>query len=846
MKRNLYLPVCIVFIIGIAVTSFAQSSTTRIITTYAGNGLAGYDGDNGVATMAKLHAPSTIAMDGAGNLYINDQLNNCIRKVDASGIITTVAGTGVAGKGADGVPATSSALNDNWGVAADNAGNIYITEQGSYRVRKVTAAGIITTIAGTGVQGFSGDGSAATNAKMQSPEGVAVDGAGNVYIGDPSNYRVRRVDPSGIITTVAGNGTQGNSGDGNPASSAQIGYFWGLATDGGGNLYICDGDNNCIRKVNTAGIISTIAGTGSAGYTGDGIEATNATLNQPRGVYVNSSGEVFIADYLNHCIRKISASGIISTVAGTGMAGYYGDGGPATSAQLSHPVSVAVDAAQNMYLTEPDDQRVRKVFSKNILSFAGGRFQHADACENTATPAINAPLTIIDYSTGRTDTWNLLTPPVHGSVTAFYNASSTGGVYTPSFFSYVPATGYTGADSLTMTVSNGIIADTTTVYITVMPLPVAGSITGEDRVCAGSSITFSADVSGGAWSVSNGDARVSNGIVSGISRGLDTVLYSVTNSCGTAVTSKAIIIDSLPYVGVISGASAVCRGSTILLHEEQSNGLWSTDNLLAVVNEGVVSGIIPGKTIVKYIVADSFCIAVASHPVTTDSFPNAGIITGSQVVCIGTGLVLKDTAANGLWSSGNAHAIVSVQNANDVAISGITTGPDTIRYTVSNSCGTAVATMPIVVSSYPAVKNIEASENVFSVPPGYSSYTWTLNDSLLPGAKTNTVIARMAGDYAVTVTDAYGCSATSLPATFIDCNVSEMKIFPNPVSSLLYIQWCKRVKAKITCLDGKELRMADNANLMDLGNLPAGGYILEIYDLDDNKLGTKRIDKLNH
>jgi trimeric autotransporter adhesin len=320
MKRNLYLPVCIVFIIGIAVTSFAQSSTTRIITTYAGNGLAGYDGDNGVATMAKLHAPSTIAMDGAGNLYINDQLNNCIRKVDASGIITTVAGTGVAGKGADGVPATSSALNDNWGVAADNAGNIYITEQGSYRVRKVTAAGIITTIAGTGVQGFSGDGSAATNAKMQSPEGIAVDGAGNVYIGDPSNYRVRRVDPSGIITTIAGNGTQGNSGDGNPANSAQIGYFWGLATDGGGNLYICDGDNNCIRKVNTAGIISTIAGTGSAGYTGDGIEATNATLNQPRGVYVNSSGEVFIADYLNHCIRKISASGIISTVAGTGMA----------------------------------------------------------------------------------------------------------------------------------------------------------------------------------------------------------------------------------------------------------------------------------------------------------------------------------------------------------------------------------------------------------------------------------------------------------------------------------------------------------------------------------------------
>ena len=217
-------------------------------------------------------------------------------------------------------------------MAVDASGNLYIADTGNNRIRKVSATGIITTVAGNGSAGYSGDGGPATSAQLDGPEGVAVDGSGNLYIADTCNNRIRKVSATGIITTVAGNGSAGYSGDGGPATSAQLSLPAGVAVDGSGNLYIADSGNNRIRKVSATGIITTVAGNGSPGYSGDGGPATSAQLNQPAGVAVDASGNLYIADSSNNRIRKVSATGIITTVAGNGFDGYSGDGGPATSA----------------------------------------------------------------------------------------------------------------------------------------------------------------------------------------------------------------------------------------------------------------------------------------------------------------------------------------------------------------------------------------------------------------------------------------------------------------------------------------------------------------------------------
>jgi hypothetical protein len=340
------------------------------INTVAGNGTAGYVGNGGPAISGELNYPFSGAVDAAGNLYIADSGNNRIRKVTAStGIITTIAGTGTAGYVADGVVATSAELNDPSSVAVDAAGNIFIGDSVNYRIRKVTAStGIITTVAGNGVNGYTGDGGAATNADLRGPAEVAVDAAGNLYFADGA-WTVRKVTAStGIITTVAGNGVDGYTGDGGAATSAEMYYVMGVAVDAAGNLYIADTSNNRIRKVTAStGIITTVAGNGVNGYTGDGGAATSAELQFPYKVAVDADGNLYIAT--SNAIRKVtSGTGIITTVAGTGTAGYSGDGGTATNAKLNYPgvmyqdyAGVALDPWGNIYIADTLNNRIRVV-----------------------------------------------------------------------------------------------------------------------------------------------------------------------------------------------------------------------------------------------------------------------------------------------------------------------------------------------------------------------------------------------------------------------------------------------------------------------------------------------------
>jgi uncharacterized repeat protein (TIGR01451 family) len=339
-----------------------------VITTVAGSGSCCYGGDGGPATIAQLYYPTGVAVDAAGNLYIADSNNQRVRQVNAAGIITTVAGSGNIGYSGDGAAATAAELYYPEGVAVDASGNLYIADSGNYRVRMVSAGGTITTVAGVGTCCYSGDGGAATKAQLDSPSGVAVDAAGDLYIADRYNGRVREVSSSGTISTVAGNGGYGYSGDGAAAGSAAFRYPEGVAVDASGNLYIADSGNARIRQVNAAGAIGTLVG----GAIGDGGLGVFGLLNQPSGVARDNAGNTYVADTNNARVRKVAANGTIGTVVGTGAAGFAGDGGAAASAQLNAPQGLALDASGNLYIADTNNYRVRQVDSSgNITTVAG-------------------------------------------------------------------------------------------------------------------------------------------------------------------------------------------------------------------------------------------------------------------------------------------------------------------------------------------------------------------------------------------------------------------------------------------------------------------------------------------
>jgi sugar lactone lactonase YvrE len=328
------------------------------ISVVAGNGTAGYSGDGGPATSAALRGPQGLAVDALGGLYFVDGPYR-VRKVSANGRISTVAGNGVQGYSGDGGPAVSAQLDYAEGVAVEANGTLYIADRINHVIRKVTPDGTISTAAGNGTGGYSGDGGPATSALLLYPSGVALDAAGDLYIADSGNAAVRKVLPDGTISTLAGNHPLSFSGDGGPANGAQLNAPFGVAVDAAGNFYVADTADNAIRKVTPNGTISTVAGTGVEGYSGDGGQATNARLNQPWAVALDAEGSIYISDSGNYRVRKVAPGGTISTVAGTGVQGSSGDGGPATNAQLSNPTGLALDAAGNLYIG--DSSAVRKV-----------------------------------------------------------------------------------------------------------------------------------------------------------------------------------------------------------------------------------------------------------------------------------------------------------------------------------------------------------------------------------------------------------------------------------------------------------------------------------------------------
>jgi sugar lactone lactonase YvrE len=357
----------------------AACAAPSAVTTLAGTGDEGLAGDGGAPGRARLSRPAGLAIDGAGDLYVADAGNNRIRRIVRRGAITTIVGAGPTGHlqggfAGDGGPATEAELDAPSAVAVGPTGDLFVADSRSNRVRRIAADGTITTVAGNGTEGFRGDGGPAVEAELDFPTGLALDRAGNLYIADTNNHRVRKVAADRTITTVAGSGPTGYlqgglAGDGGPATAARLARPFGLAMDSVGGLYIADGFNNRIRRVTPGGTITTVAGSGPTGYlqgglAGDGGPATTARLNFPRAVVLDAAGNLYVADALNHRVRRVGPNGIIHTIAGSGPTGYLrgsfgGDGGPPSGARLAFPAGLALDPGGRLYIADGENHRIR-------------------------------------------------------------------------------------------------------------------------------------------------------------------------------------------------------------------------------------------------------------------------------------------------------------------------------------------------------------------------------------------------------------------------------------------------------------------------------------------------------
>jgi sugar lactone lactonase YvrE len=369
-------------VVGMA--SGAMAASTGTISTIVGNGTPGSSGNGGPATSATLGSPFAVAYDRSGNLYVGDIDAFVVRKISPAGTITAFAGTGTTGYSGDGGAATLAAISRVDSIVVDGVGNVYLADYDNNVVRKVTPAGVISTFAGTGVAGPLGDGTLATLAQLHAPSGLAIDSTGRIVIADYLNSKVRRVATNGIISSIAGTGVSGSSGDGGPATAALLHQPISVAFDANQNLLISDAGAMNIRRVSPAGVISTFAGTGVAGSTGDGGPATAATLRFPSGIAVDNAGSVFVADTSASNVRRIGANGVISTVAGTGTSGFNGDGQPATKATFGSPYGVAISPTSDLVIADGANHRVRSVAgiaSQGYLMAAsdGGVFTHGSS-----------------------------------------------------------------------------------------------------------------------------------------------------------------------------------------------------------------------------------------------------------------------------------------------------------------------------------------------------------------------------------------------------------------------------------------------------------------------------------
>lgn len=521
-------------------------SIAQNISTVVGNGSYTHSGDGGVATSASMMSPTGLTFDASGNMYIAEFSGNYIRKVSTSGIISTIAGTGTASSTGDGGDASSATLNNPSGIAIDASGNIYIAEASGNRIRKINTSGIISTIAGTGTASSTGDGGTATSATLNFPTDIVFDASGNLYISENGGNRIRKINTAGNISTIAGNGTASSTGDGSAAAMSTINNPAGLAFDASGNLYIAENGGHKVRMINTSGDISTIAGTGTASSTGDGSSATSATIKYPRSLIFDSYGNLFIAEENGSRIRKINTSGIISTFVGTGTYSYSGDGGSASAATIKTPFGLSINSG-NLFLTDFNAYVVRKV------------------C-NSPQPTVVSPIT---YCEGSTATSLSAT----GSNLLWYGSETGGTGVTTAPIPNTSAIGTTTYYVSQTPSSFGCESPRVAINVTINPTPDAPTVTTPLTYCEGVSTTAltatkpsSSDTLYWYSSSTGGTGSTVAPTPSSVSAGTTVYYVSARSelSCEGVREAISVIVNDTPSAPVVTTPVTYCEGSVAL------------------------------------------------------------------------------------------------------------------------------------------------------------------------------------------------------------------------------------------------------------------------------------------
>lgn len=717
---------------------FSVGVKAQTIRTILGDGSVASgasDGNGGQSVNARITIPYGVAIDRKGNIYVSDQNENTVRKIRPDGVILRYAGTGNPNFGGDGGPAINAFLSAPSGLACDTLGNLYIADAVNHVVRRVDTFGIITTYAGNHAlltTSGGGDGGPATAAPLGACSGIAFDKYGNLYIAN-GNDRVRKVTPGGIISTVAG-GTIGYTGNGGPATAAAMEGVSNVYVDTAGILYISEQVNNVVRKVDASGTINVVAGLGpsSPGSSGDGGLATAAKLNFPCGMIKDASGNLYICDVANNKIRKITPAGTISTYTGTTQ-GYGGDGGPYNAATVKYyyPTCMALDKAGHMLLTDKGPgytgtgggRRLREIFKVDTF--------HLQANPGTAlcssdTVNIIANLSASYYS--YIFTWRKNGTVVGGNTSAYHPTSIANG-------DRVWCTITDTAHGLNLTLA---VSDTLTFTVSATVTPSVSFTTSADTVCAGTHVTFNATaVNGGTapayqWLVS-GTAMATGATFDYAPANSDTVKVILTSNANclttaTASASRVMTVRPLPNAGVISGPTTMCPGDAATLTSSgMTGGTWSASNSAATISAtGVVNAMANGTDTFTYTVSVPSCgSATATKVININSTPSAGTITGLAFVCPGSVITLNNTTTGGTWTMSNAHATISSSGA----VTGVSAGADTAVYTVTNSCGTAVARFPLTVG----VSSLMDAGTIAGPATACAGSTVTLSDTATGG-----------------------------------------------------------------------------------------------------------------
>jgi gliding motility-associated-like protein len=769
---------------------FQMRSNAQIITTVAGNGTFGYSGDGGSATSAQLGDlfNTGVAVDNAGNKYIVMGGNaSVIRKVDPAGIITTIAGTGTFGYTGDGGPATLAKLYHPSGIVIDNSGDIIFADQNDAVLRMINPAGIITTICAAYTGVCTGDGGPLANATFNSISGLSRDNAGNIYVADGICRVIRKINTSGIITTVAGNGTIGGGGDGGPAIAAQLTQPFQVGVDNSGNIYIPDGNLLTVRKVNTAGIITTIAGTGVAGYSGDGGPALLATFDGPKSICIDNADNIYIADHYNNVVRKIDNAGIITTYAGTGFGGYSGDGGPANAAMTTEISNVSIDNVSNLYLVDYHNYVIRKV-NNCITSSISAQPSNVTLCgSGNASFSVTASNVITYQWQVNTGTgWNNV---IDGSV---YGGATTA-VLT-----------ITGA-SITMhnnqyrcLLTNGcgvIYSITVTLSVQAPVTPSITIATSSTTICQGTNVTFTSAIlnGGGApiyqWkkngspvganSSSYSNNSLSNGDVITCSLTSNATCVSSNNANSNPI-SMTVTPTVTPAITISASANNICFGTPVTFTSAVTNGgatpnfTWFKNSVNLFVNSPTYTdnALNNGDVIMGVLASNLTCItsgAVPSLPITMSVTypvtPSVTITASPTAVCKNSPVILTAAAINPgtlpifQWKKNG----LSVGTNNPIYTENNPVNGDIITCTLisSQNCITSsqVNGNPITLVVYPdPIVSLDQNNSLCggankTLDAGsFASYIWST------GSVNQTIIVNGPGTYSVTVTDNNGCS----------------------------------------------------------------------------------------